>query len=107
MKKKQEQNTSINEAAEKICGKRQMEPGMVMFDQPAELGYHCPVCKYKAIVKGNYDERLHWSEYNSFMWCETCNKDYPSALCQPNIDKAIETFLLSVRDAVMLSKTKP
>lgn len=90
---------SINEHAERIVGKRNVPPGTVMFDQPCELGYHCPKCKYKAIIKGEYDERLHWSEYNGFIWCSKCNKDYPSALCQPDIDRAIETYLICVKEA--------
>lgn len=98
MKKKQEEY-STNEMAEKIVGKRKVEHGQIIFDQPAELGYHCPVCKYKRIVKGEFDERLHWSEYNGFLWCRKCDKDYPSALCQPNIEEAIETYLKCVLDA--------
>jgi hypothetical protein len=73
--------------------------GVIAFDQPCELGYHCPVCEYTLTDGENYDERLLWSEYNGFLWCEVCDKDYPSALCQPDIDKAIETFLSSVSQA--------
>jgi len=92
---------STNELAEKIVGKRPEVNG-IMFDQPCELGYHCPKCKYKHTTKGEFDCRLHWSEYNGFLWCSVCNKDYPSALCQPDIDKAIETYLTSVLDAKKL-----
>lgn len=96
-KKEQKVEYSINELAEKIVGKRETLPGnFILFDQPAELGYHCPVCKYKRIVKGEFDERLHWSEYKGFIWCKKCDKDYPSALCEPDIDKAIETYLKCV-----------
>jgi hypothetical protein len=67
--------------------------GAIAIDYPCELGYVCPVC-------GANDERLEWSEYNAFLWCETCDKDYPSALCQPVIANAIKTFLDSVAAAV-------
>lgn len=89
---------STNELAEQIVGKRPATSGIIL-DIPGELGYHCPVCKYKSTFKGNYDERLQWSEYNGFIWCSVCDKDFPSALCQPNIDKAIETYLSCVMDA--------
>lgn len=91
---------SINELAEKIVGKRIVK-GLV-FDQPAELNYHCPICKYENIIDGNFDERLHWSEYNGFIWCRTCNKDYPSVLCETDIDKAIKTYLSCVKEALNL-----
>ena len=90
---------SQNKLAEKVVGKRDLPLNAIIFDQPCELDYHCPVCKYKNVVKGNYDERLQWSEYNGFIWCSTCNKDYPSALCQPDIDKAIKTYLDCVLEA--------
>jgi uncharacterized protein YbaR (Trm112 family) len=72
----------------------------IAIDFPCEIGFHCPVCKYELTDENNeYDERLAWSEYNAFLWCAVCNKDYPSALCMPDIDQAIEIFLKSVRDA--------
>jgi hypothetical protein len=94
---------SKNERAEKIVGKRDLPENAMIFDEPCELGYHCPVCKYKHLIKGNYDERLQWSEYNGFIWCSVCNKDYPSALCQPDIDMAIKTYL----DCVEIAKLNP
>ncbi len=99
---------SVNELAEKIVGKRQVKLGDVIFDQPAELGYHCPKCEYEIIHEGEFDERLQWSEYNGFLWCEKCDKDYPSALCQPDLDKAIETYLHCILDAkkIKLPDTK-
>lgn len=100
---KKETEYSVNKLAEKIVGKRVPFVG-IFLDQPCEFGYHCPVCKYKHIVKGNYDERLSWSEYNGFVWCSVCNKDFPSALCQPDIDKAIETYLSCVLDAKTINK---
>ena len=71
-------NYSTNEEAERIVGKRKLPKNSIIFDQPYELNYHCPVCKYKNIVNGNYDQRLEWSEYNGFIWCSVCNKDYPT-----------------------------
>jgi hypothetical protein len=88
---------SKNERAAEVMGMR--EGGGIAIDMPCELGYHCPVCNYEHIIDGEYDERLQWSEYNSFLWCAVCNKDYPSALCQPNIDMAIDIFLDSVEQA--------
>lgn len=89
---------SKNDRAGQLMGFRPTDA--IAIDFPCELGYHCPVCKYENIVGGNYDERLQWSEYNCFIWCEVCNKDYPSALCAPDIDNAIRIFLDSVEDAV-------
>ena len=85
---------SKNKLAEEIVGKRTR--GGIIIDLPCELDYHCPVCKYENVVDGNYDERLDWSEYNTFIWCSVCNKDYPSCLCAPNIDEAIEIYLKSI-----------
>lgn len=79
---------SKNEKAEKVVGLRYVKEGMVIFDAPCELGYICPVCKNE-----QWDDRLEWSEYNTFLWCSVCNKDYPSVLCQPDIDKAIDIYL--------------
>ena len=91
---------STNALAEKIVGKREPLINAIPFDQPCELGFHCPVCKYDLVTKeGEFDERLQWSEYNSFLWCRKCDKDFPSALCQPNIDKAIDTYLHAVHEA--------
>lgn len=96
---------STNELADKIVGKRVVKG--IIFDQPCELGYHCPVCKYDIDDGKNFDERLHWSEYNGFLWCSVCNKDYPSALCQPDIDKAITTYLHCVNDAKHMMPITP
>ena len=87
---------SKNKDAEKIVGLR--PTGGISIDQPCELSFHCPKCKYKLVTKGNYDERLEWSEYNTFLWCSVCNKDYPSCLCLPdNLDGAIKIYLQSVQ----------
>jgi len=93
-------NYSTNERAEAVMGKRRTD--VTPFDFPCELDYHCPICEYDTTSEdGNYDERLHWSEYNSFIWCSVCNKDYPSALCiQGDIDRAIKIFLDSVESAI-------
>ena len=98
----QTQEVSKNERAEKIVGLR--PTGVQPIDFPCELGYHCPVCKYELIVGGNYDERLYWSEYNGFIYCYTCNKDYPSALCMPDINRAIEIYLDCVEVAIKLNQ---
>ena len=84
-------NYSKNEIAAKIVGLRPTNG--IAFDEPSAFNYCCPVCKNKS---------LHWSEYNTFLWCEKCNKDIQSTLCQPDIDKAIETYL----DCVLNTKNK-
>lgn len=86
---------SKNERAEKIVGYRGNKGHIdgIIFDFPCELGYVCPVCKNE-----QWDERLEWSEYNGFVYCSVCNKDYPSVLCQPDIDKAIEIYLKCIED---------
>jgi hypothetical protein len=89
---------SKNKNAEKIVGKRNLPENAVPVDQPCELDYHCPVCKYPQLTDGNYDERLAWSEYNGFIYCYVCNKDYPSALCMPDIDRAINIYLNCMED---------
>lgn len=88
---------SSNARAERIMGRRREG---VAIDQPCELDFHCPVCVYPLVTDGDYDERLYWSEYNFFLWCEVCNRDYPSALCQPDLDRAIEILLSTVAEAV-------
>jgi len=87
-----EKEVSKNEKAKKIAGLRNLPKNAIPFDQPCELGYHCPVCKYKD-PKDDYDERLEWSEYDGFLWCRVCNKDYPSCLCMPDKDKATDIYL--------------
>ncbi len=92
-------DVSENKDAEKIVGKRNLPLGSIPIDLPCELDFHCPVCKYPQTVKGNFDERLAWGEYNGFLYCCVCNKDYPSCLCMPNIDTAIDIYLDCVEDA--------
>lgn len=94
---------SKNERAEKIVGFRGNKGRIngIIFDQPCELGYKCPVCNNQVYNEecGMYDEQLEWSEYEGFLWCSVCNKDYPSALCQPDINKAIEIYLTCIEEA--------
>lgn len=94
---------SKNERAEIIVGFRGNKGHIdgIIFNQPCELGYRCPVCKNEPYSEehGICDERLEWSEYNGFLYCSVCNKDYPSALCQPDIDKAIKIYLDCIKDA--------
>ena len=93
-------NVSKNERAEKLMGLREeILKGAIPIDMPCELGYVCPVCKYDFIVDGDYDERLNWSEYNGFLWCAICNKDYPSCLCHPDLDQATKIFLDCIEEA--------
>ena len=99
---------SINEIAEQIVGKRPaLKPNELIFDEPAHLGYHCPKCKHEQVLEnGEFDERLKWSEYNGFLWCSVCDKDYPCALCEPDTEKAIETYLTCVLNAQDLVRPK-
>ena len=41
-----------------------------------------------------------WSEYNSFIWCSVCNKDYPTCFCIPNKDEAIKCYLSCIEDVI-------
>lgn len=86
---------SKNECAEKIVGLRGKQGCIdgIIFDFPCELGYKCPVCKRE-------DDQLEWSEYNGFLYCHICNKDFPTVLCQPDIDKAIKIYLNCIEDAI-------
>lgn len=115
---------SKNDRAASVVGRR--NPGgesFIAIDQPAELGYWCPICRVgPEIGDGDLNECLEWSEYAGFLWCSTCNYDYPSALCvrleghvipqrgadgslsRPSHrwggrDYAVQVFLDTVRDA--------
>jgi hypothetical protein len=83
-------NISINKQAENIVGKRPTD-GLAI-DFPAELGFVCP-------KNGKHSGYLWWSEYNGFLWCEKCNKDYPSCLCTEDLEKATAIYLSAVMDA--------
>ena len=93
-------NTSTNDRAEQLMGRRDEDGpvGVILFS-PAEQGYRCPVHTEQCIN----DDTLHWSEYRAFLWCELCDKDYPSALCCTDIDRGIDVFLESVSDALIRS----
>jgi hypothetical protein len=82
-------NYSTNDKAEQVMGRRPTDG--VSIDSPAELGYICP-------LDGN-DAIIEWSEYNGFIWCAKCNKDYPVDMCMPGIDKSIDVFLATVAHA--------
>ena len=102
---------SQNKKAEKLVGLREeynkihnIPKDAQPFDFPCELGFHCPKCKYKLLnQEGNYDERLKWSEYQGFIYCRVCNKDYPSTICMPNPEKATEIYLQCIEDAIFRS----
>lgn len=93
---------SENKRAEKLMNLR-VDPNVarlvIPIDEPCELGFKCPICEYEVAVDGEYDERLAWSTYKAFMWCCVCNKDYPSVLCMPDVDKATDIFLSCISDA--------
>lgn len=96
---------SKNEHAEKVVGLRHLPDTQMPFDQPCELDYHCPICEYEQVTEGEFDERLDWSEYNGFLWCSVCNKDYPVVLCiLHDIDRAIEIYLNCVSHAIRMNK---
>ncbi len=97
-----EREYSKNERAEKLVGKR-LTDGIII-DFPCELDYHCPVCEYEQIKGGNYDERLDWSEYEGFIYCHKCNKDYPSCLCMPDKEKATKIYLDCIEELLSESK---
>lgn len=94
---------SKNPDAERIMGMRKKKIGdSIILDFPCELGYHCPTCEYEHMSPDgeHYDERLHWSEYNGFIWCEVCNFDYPSALCKTDPKVGTDVFLLTIEEAI-------
>lgn len=84
---------STNKRAENIVGKRIVKPGTIIFDEPCELGYHCPKCEYPQEIDWERTDVLERSEYNGFIRCSLCNKDYPSCFCMPDMDKAIDVYL--------------
>ena|SRR5918911_1185375 len=89
--------TSNDELAAQIVGIREER---LPLDAPGELGFHCPVCQYPLFHDDEYDDRLTWSQYNGFLRCSTCDKNYPSSLCMPNVDRAIKIYLLCVKEAI-------
>lgn len=109
---------STNERAERLMGRRDAAgPVGIFLDWPVELGYQCPVLGHQqsvaeadAIHITEGGPNLHWSEYSSFVWCEQCNRDYPSALCtglvtsDPAVlDRAISVYLDTIQQAQHLA----
>lgn len=82
---------SKNERAERVVGLR---PNLnaIAIDHPTDFDYHCPHC--------TQSHTLEWSEYNGFVWCRSCDKDYPTCFCIPDMDSAIDCYLATVSDAV-------
>lgn len=93
---------------EAVMGNREMEKNVVLYTCPSEEGYACPV--HGPETEEELGNTLHFSEYNGFLWCEPCNKDYPSALCaignsyrhrgESAIDSQIRVYLDTVELAV-------
>jgi hypothetical protein len=83
-----EKKPSKNELAKKICGLRDNPEGSLTADFPIDFGYICPKCG---------SESLEWSEYNTFCWCPVCNKDFPTCICIPELSKATDIYLQSVK----------
>ena len=55
---------SKNERAEHLVGLR--------FEERKDKGFGVII-----------DERLLWSDYDGFLWCAICNRDYPSCFVPP------------------------
>lgn len=83
---------SKNQKAKDIVWLRQDSLNMdknklsIIVDLPIEFWYKCPICK-------KLSEWLNWSEYNWFLWCDICNKDYFTFQCVDDIDKQIDIAL--------------
>jgi hypothetical protein len=91
-----EAHQSHNADAESICGLRK---GGMPFQEPWEMDYACPICTEMITehtqvfdedgnVKPEY-QRLHFSQYQGFMYCEYCNLDMPSYFCKHHSDRAL------------------
>ena len=102
------QKVSKDDRAKSLMGYRnEGHPGGNALFGPMELGYICPVCG-----DGKFDESLHWSEYDGFVWCQKCNLDIPSCLCvkysgklekltpRNRTDRAIKIFLDTVESCL-------
>lgn len=106
---------STNERAEQLMGRRltpeqDAHGGVMAIDYPVELGFQCPVHKRTMADEADHP-LLQWSEYNAFVWCPECDRDWPSALCVPinavpdrgwvnaGPDAAINVYLDTVADA--------
>lgn len=96
-------DTEDNPDAARILGKRHEDVtgSVLVVNMPCEEGFHCPVCIYPAVVDGEFDERLAWSEYRTMLWCHECERDYPSALCiVGDPSRATQVYLSSVEQVV-------
>lgn len=102
---------SVNERAERLLGRRDANgPIGIFLDWPVELGYQCPVLGHQqteADITVLVPPTLHWSEYNAFLWCEKCNRDYPSALCTglstddpAQLERAIDVYLDTIENTI-------
>ena len=86
---------SKNRRAEKAVGFRGPGTSLML---PCELDYNCPICHRHCKTCENepgtlHDETLHFSEYNNFMWCQTCNIDIPWMLClRANTKNAVKIY---------------
>src|SRR5215470_14075534 len=89
---------SNNEVAAQLVGMR--EDNGPLLDNPAELGFHCPVCQYALFHDDDYDDRLSWGQYNGFLLCSACENEYPATLCMPDVERAIKIYLLSIKEAI-------
>lgn len=86
---------STNQRADLLMGRR-ATPGVILFS-PAERGYQCPrQDEHDPQVTGD----LEWSEYNCFLWCQHCNRDYPSALCTQDPERGTEVYLDTMAHAM-------
>lgn len=96
--------TSENAVAQALFGHRmegRNEKVLVLF-APIEQDYTCPVHQ-QSIDDEQQHQTLFWSEYNCFVWCSLCDKDYPSALClnaDVPVDRKIKIYLDTVQFAV-------
>lgn len=85
---------SQNNRAAEVCGKRVVD-GMFI-DSPQDFKYHCPNDHVSTATHW-----LEWSEYETFVWCGGCNKDYPTVLCIEDIDRATDVYLDCIKHVKM------
>lgn len=97
--------TSVSPDFAALFGYR--ETDCVVLFSPAEQGYRCPI---HGPVDLDTDGGLEWSQYSACLWCPDCDRDYPTALCTgfatddvAVLDRAIEVFVSSIRQAVARS----
>jgi hypothetical protein len=92
--------TSKNDRAKEIVWLRDgLGPNVMPFDTPEWLWYECPVHKGESW--------LEFSEYNWFLRCDSCDRDYPTCLCcWDDQDKAIDIYLSTVEYLIKDSKWK-